>query len=76
MGFDANIPGHGLMIYHVHKDIGTAGNAINATYPQKMYPVCANATTNPGSTASTYGTINGAGCPFPGSGSKTSLIVP
>ncbi|HCT30467.1 MAG TPA: hypothetical protein DIW31_06980 [Bacteroidales bacterium] len=73
VGFDANIPGHGLMIYHVHKDIGTAGNAINATYPQKMYPVCANATTNPGSTASTYGTINGAGCPFPGSGSKTSF---
>lgn len=72
-GFDTNIPGHGLLIYHVHKDIGSAGNAINATYPQKMYPVCANATSNPGSTASTYGTINGAGCPFPGSGAKTSF---
>ncbi|RPH31977.1 MAG: M6 family metalloprotease domain-containing protein [Bacteroidales bacterium] len=73
VGFDTNIPGHGLMIYHVHKDIGTAGNAINATYPQKMYPVCANATSNPGTTAATYGTINGAGCPFPGSGAKTSF---
>ncbi len=73
VGFDANIPGHGLMIYHVHSTIGSAGNAINATYPQKMYPVCASATTNPGTTASTYGTINGAGCPFPGSSAKTSF---
>ncbi len=71
VGFDANIPGHGLIIYHVHATIGTT--AINATYPQKMYPVCANATTNPGTTASTYGTINGGGCPFPGTGAKTSF---
>lgn len=74
-GFDAYIPGHGLMIYHVHSTVASASssNNINATYPQKMYPVCANATTNPGTTASTYGTINGAGCPFPGSGAKTSF---
>jgi M6 family metalloprotease-like protein len=74
-GFDANIPGHGLIIYHVHKDIGTtsSSNTINATYPQMMYPVCANATTNPGSTSSTYGTINGGGCPFPGTSGKTSF---
>ncbi len=75
VGFDANIPGHGLMIYHVHSGIATAStsNNINATYPQKMYPVCASATTNPGTTASTYGTINGGGCPFPGTSSKTSF---
>lgn len=75
VGFDAYLPGHGLIIYHVHSGIATAissGN-INSTYPQKMYPVCANSTTNPGTTASTYGTINGAGCPFPGSGAKTSF---
>jgi len=74
-GFDAALPGHGLIIYHAHSGLVSAissGN-INATYPQKFYPVCANATTNPGSTASTYGTINGAGCPFPGSGAKTSF---
>ncbi|HUX54141.1 MAG TPA: M6 family metalloprotease domain-containing protein [Williamwhitmania sp.] len=75
VGFDTNIPGHGLMIYHVNSGIATAttSNNINASYPQKMYPVCASATTNPGTTASTYGTINGGGCPFPGTSSKTSF---
>lgn len=74
-GFDAYVPGHGLVIYHVHKDIATASssNNINATYPQKMYPVCASATTNPGTTSSTYGSINSTGCPFPGSSNKTSF---
>jgi M6 family metalloprotease-like protein len=71
VGFDTNLPGHGLIIYHVSANVGTS--AINATYPQRMYPVCANATSNPGTTAATYGTINGAGCPFPGSGAKTSF---
>ena len=75
VGFDTYVPGHGLVIYHVHKDIATASssNNINATYPQKMYPVCASATTNPGTTSSTYGSINSAGCPFPGSSNKTSF---
>ncbi len=75
VGFDAYLPGHGLIIYHAHSGLAaaiTSGN-INASYPQKFYPVCANATSNPGSTAATYGTINGAGCPFPGSGAKTSF---
>jgi len=74
-GFDAYLPGHGLIIYHAHSGLTSAiaSANINATYPQKFYPVCANATTNPGSTASTYGTINGGGCPFPGTGAKTSF---
>jgi M6 family metalloprotease-like protein len=70
-GFDNAIPGHGLLIYHVHKDIGT--NAINSTAPQKMYPVCASAATNPGSTPSSYGSINSGGCPFPGTSNKTQF---
>lgn len=75
VGFDAALPGHGLIIYHAHSGLASAiaSANINATYPQKFYPVCANATSNPGSTAATYGTINGAGCPFPGSGAKTSF---
>jgi M6 family metalloprotease-like protein len=75
VGFDTYIPGHGLLIYHVSSLIATAttSNTINATYPQKMYPVCASATTNPGTTASTYGTINGTGCPYPGTSAKTSF---
>lgn len=75
VGFDAYIPGQGLIIYHVHSGVVAAytNNNINASYPQKMYPVCASATSNPGSTAATYGTINGGGCPYPGTGAKTSF---
>jgi M6 family metalloprotease-like protein len=74
-GFDAYAPGHGLIIYHVSKDIVSHfdNNDINAKAPQLMYPVCASATTNPGSTATTYGNINSGGCPFPGSSNKTSF---
>ncbi|QKG79727.1 M6 family metalloprotease domain-containing protein [Tenuifilum thalassicum] len=74
-GFDAAVPGHGLLIYHVHKDVVSASNYnnVNASYPQKMYPVCASATTNPSSSASSYGSINSAGCPFPGTSNKTSF---
>ncbi len=72
-GFDAKIPGHGLMIYHVHRGVDDVGNSINATYPQRMYPVCASATSNPTSSPSSYGTINSAGCAFPGTSKKTSF---
>ncbi|MCX6229989.1 MAG: M6 family metalloprotease domain-containing protein [Bacteroidetes bacterium] len=66
--FDALIPGHGLLIYHVDGNAMTG--AINAGSHQGMYPVCANAG---GNAPTTYGTINGTGCTFPGSGSKTSF---
>jgi M6 family metalloprotease-like protein len=74
-GFDASIPGEGLLIYHVHSNIASAliSNTINVGHPQMMYPVCASATTNPGSSPSSYGSINSAGCPFPGSSNKTSF---
>lgn len=70
-GFDSAIPGHGLLIYHVHKDIGST--YINSTYPQKLYPVCASALSNPGSIPSSYGNINSGGCPFPGTSNKTQF---
>ncbi len=72
-GFDAGIPGHGLIIYHVDGNYITSQmntNTVNATAHQGIYPVCANATGNP--TAS-YGIINSTGCPFPGTGNKTSF---
>lgn len=69
--FDAYIPGHGMIIYHVDKNfINNAGNSINNTDHQGMYPVCANANGNP---PTTYGSINSSGCPFPGSASVTSF---
>jgi M6 family metalloprotease-like protein len=67
--FDTNIPGHGMIIYHVDGNyISIAGNKINAGSHQGMYPVCANATGNP---PTVYGTINSGGLPFPGTGSRT-----
>lgn len=72
-GFDAGIPGHGLIIYHAdgaYIAAHSASNDINATSHQGLYPVSAGASGNP---PTTYGTINGTSCPFPGSGSKTTF---
>jgi len=74
--FDVTVPGSGLIIYHVHSTVETSAssNNINATHPQKMYPVCASSTVAiPVAGASNYGTINSAGCPFPGTSGKTSF---
>lgn len=71
IGFDRGIPGHGMIIYHVDQPfIAGAGNAINAGSHQGMYPVCANAAGNP---TAVYGTINGGGCTFPGTGARVSF---
>lgn len=69
--FDSYIPGHGMVIYHVDENyISSAGNEINATSHQGMYPVCANATVLP---PIGYGVINSSGLPFPGTGNKTAF---
>ncbi|MDR2621934.1 MAG: M6 family metalloprotease domain-containing protein, partial [Dysgonamonadaceae bacterium] len=74
-GFDSYVPGTGLLIYHVsaeNRDISY--NLINNTYPQKVYPVCASSSfKTPGTTPASYGSINSAGCPFPGTSGKTSF---
>ncbi|GHT44805.1 hypothetical protein AGMMS49965_21120 [Bacteroidia bacterium] len=74
-GFDAYVPGHGLLIWHVHRDAlaGTIGDdKVNASHPQQFYPVVASSSTAiPNSTPSSYGDINSAGTPFPGSSRKT-----
>ena len=72
--FDTNIPGDGLIIYHVYNNVGTS--CINCTHPQKMYPVCASSNTaipGNGDALSQYGNINSAGCPFPGTSGKTAF---
>jgi M6 family metalloprotease-like protein len=73
VGFDANVPGHGLLIYHVHQN-ALGGNANNDRHPQQVYPVCATASSQkPTDTPSSYGNINSGGCPFPGTGNRTSF---
>lgn len=72
--FDSYIPGSGMIIYHVHKDVFNSGNSINATHPQKMYPVAQNATSDPTYENPNYGTINSATCAWTGlNGSKTAF---
>ncbi|MFA5329374.1 MAG: M6 family metalloprotease domain-containing protein [Prolixibacteraceae bacterium] len=69
--FDLSIPGHGMVIYHVDENyINTAGNSINTTSHQGMYPICAIA---PGNPPTEYGNINSSGLPFPGSGNRTAF---
>ena len=61
LGFNSHIlesGNDGLLIYHIHKDIesGINNNNVNNSHPQKCYIVNANATTNPNSAPSSYGT--------------------
>jgi len=61
INFDLNIPGHGLIIYHVDENyIQSAGNSINACSHQGMYPLA-------------LGNINSATCPFPGAAIQTDF---
>ena len=72
--FNVSLPGSGLLIYHINKDIASSssGNTINATCPQMCYPICASSTTTiPTISAASFGEINSAGCPFPGKSEKT-----
>jgi len=68
--FHSAEPGRGLLIFHIGPNIEarSATNTINSTYPQQCYVVCASSSyRKPSSMASTYGSINSAGCPYPGS---------
>ncbi|MDR0680784.1 MAG: M6 family metalloprotease domain-containing protein [Dysgonamonadaceae bacterium] len=74
VGFDTGLPGHGLLIYHAHKDILQTAYQLNITHPQKLYVVSASATTAiPDATPSSYGSINSEGAPFPGTSNKTAF---
>lgn len=59
----------GLLIYHIHNDIANAiaNQNVNNSHPQKCYIVCANATSNPTSVISSYGTT-GISCAYPYAG--------
>ena len=73
-GWGKHLPGSGLLIYHIHQDIASAKNKINAGNPQKCYIVCASSKYKlPSDNASSYGDINSAGCPYPGTSLNTSF---
>ena len=74
--FDSDDPGEGLLILHVGPNLENKSgtNSINASFPQNCYYVCASASdARPTSTPSSYGNVNSAGCPFPGSSDKHSF---
>ncbi len=73
IGFDTHIPGEGMIIYHVHKEVAASGNAVNVGHPQKMYPVSAGAGNDPAGTPASYGQINSPQTPFPGSTNQSEF---
>lgn len=74
-GFDTSVPGHGLLIWHLHPS-ALGGNGSNDGHPQQLYPVVASSTYQiPNENVSSYGNINSAGTPFPGSSSKRAFTA-
>jgi M6 family metalloprotease-like protein len=72
-GFDRAVPGHGLLIWHVHQ-AALGGNGSNTGHPQNLYPVVASSSTAiPNSIPDSYGSVNSTGTPFPGTSGKTDF---
>lgn len=72
IGFDASIPGHGLLVWHIAANV--ASYAPNNKHPLQVYPICASSSTPiPYDNPMSYGNINSAGCPFPGTSGKTEF---
>lgn len=75
-GVNSAEPGKGLLIFHIGPQIAQKEktNTINSTYPQQCYVVCASAKyARPRASASSYGSISSASCPYPGTSHKTSF---
>lgn len=74
-GFDSALPGNGLLIYRVSITFSDIiKNQVNSSHPQKVYPICASSNYSiPTNNTASYGNINSAGCPFPGSFVRTDF---
>lgn len=74
--FDTALPGSGLLIYHANESLisqTVEENTLNAAYPQAMYTICAGSQDDPSYEVSSYGTVNTAAAPFPGSKNVTAF---
>ena len=74
--FDQSLPGHGLIVYHVDENkikAGLVNNDINTTYEQGIYTVDASAGQDPTSEVASFGDINTAAAPFPGTGGHSAF---
>ena len=72
-GFDSYLPGHGLLVYHVHSS-ANGSSVSNSTHPQQLYIVSAIASSDyPEGGSSSYGSIETGATTFPGYNHKDSL---
>lgn len=72
-GFDRSIPGHGLIVYHVHAN-AHGSSVSNSTHPQQLYVMdAANGIQSPDNTPSSYGSTNSTHTPYPGTQNRDSL---
>lgn len=70
--WDNNLPGTGLLVYHVHPSAQGA-NVANYKHPQQIYIMAATNDTFPTSQPSSYGTLNASTAPYPGTMRRTTL---
>jgi M6 family metalloprotease-like protein len=71
-GWDAVIPGHGLLVYHINPDVSGASLS-NASHPQDVYILANTTDTFPTTSVNSYGDLNSDSAPFPGSLNRTQL---
>lgn len=69
-GWDTHIPGHGLLIYHVHPTASGA-SVSNYCHPQQIYILAYSNDTLPTSLVSSYGSLNSSGASYPGTSNRT-----
>lgn len=64
--WDGAIPGHGLIVYHVHRNADGA-SVSNRRHPQQIYILAhTNSSQYPTNTPSSYGSVNSETAAFPG----------
>ncbi len=72
--WDNRIPGHGLLVYHVHPNAHGA-SVSNYRHPQQIYILAPTASTDtmPTNNPSSYGDLNSSSATLPGSAYRTQL---
>lgn len=71
-GWDNGIPGHGMLVYHIHPD-AHGSSVTNYTHPMQMYILTNDAAPYPTSDPYSYGTVDAPDTPLPGTNSRTEL---
>lgn len=70
--WDAYVPGHGMLVYHISPYVQGA-SVNNAGHPQQAYLLTYTSDTFPNENPSSYGNTDLPSTPWPGTGYRTSL---